>query len=148
MEKPKLIIYGKVIALSDVQKVASNDASSPAMKKQMLYLDCTRYDSITGERSGKENKPLLEFGGDKVVDKIAELKLQKDDVVCVSFVIQGTPYKDKNGKPQVFTAIRCYDIEVVRRAGQQAAPAPTSAPATQQAQTTETSKDGKDGLPF
>lgn len=147
MEKPKLIIYGKVIALSDVQKVASNDASSPAMKKQMLYLDCTRYDSITGERSGKENKPLLEFGGDKVVDKIAELKLQKDDIVCVSFAIQGTPYKDKNGKAQVFTAIRCYDIEVVRRAGQQLA-APAPAPTTQPAQPTETSKDGLDGLPF
>lgn len=145
MEKPKLIIYGKVIALSDVQKVASNDASTPAMKKQMLYLDCTRYDSITGERSGKENKPLLEFGGDKVVDKIAELKLQKDDIVCVSFAIQGSPYKDKKGKPQVFTAIRCYDIEIVRRAGQQvAAPAPT----TQPVQPTETSKDGQDGLPF
>ena len=91
------------------------------MKKRELYLDMTMYDPYTGERSEKENKPLLEFGGDKVLEKLAALNLQKGDVVTVSFVIQGTPYKDQQtGKNRVFTAIRCYDCEVVRKAGQQA----------------------------
>ena len=110
-------ISGKVIAVSDVKTVASSDPSKPAMKKRELYMDCTRYDPYTGERSQYENKPLLEFGGDKVLAKLEALQIKKDDVVTVSFDIQGTPYTDKQtGKMKVYTAIRCYDIEVRRRA--------------------------------
>lgn len=152
VEKPNLVIYGRVIALSPVQEIPSREAGKPAMKKRELYLDCTRYDSITGIRDERENKPLLEFGGDKLLEKLAALDLKKDDVVGVKFAIQGTPYKDeKSGKTKVFTAIRCYDIEVVRKADgsevkqpqQAAAPAPQPAPAPQ-----ATSQDGRDNLPF
>ena len=149
VEKPNLIIYGRVIALSQVEEIPSKEQGKPSMKKQKLYMDCTRYDSITGLRDEKENKPLLEFGGDKVLAKLEAMNLQKDDVVTISFAIQGTPYKDKQtGKMRVFTAIRCYDIEMVRKAGQaaaqQAAPAPAPAPAPQPQQ-----NDGKkDDLPF
>lgn len=138
----KLQITGRVIALSNVQEIPSSEAGKPAMKKRELYLDMTMYDPYTGERSERENKPLLEFGGDKVIEKLGALNLQKDDMVTVSFAIQGTPYKDKQtGKNRVFTSIRCYDVEVVRRANQmvqaqnitsqpqpQAAPAPAPAP--------------------
>lgn len=160
MEKPNLIIYGKVIAMSDVQEVASKEAGKPSIKKRKLYMDCTRYDYLTGERIGFENKPLFEFGGDKVLDKLSALNLQKDDIVGVRFDIQGNPYKDeKTGKTNVFTNIRCYDVEILRRAGenqqqqvQQQAPAPQAAQAQQpQAQPQEpvqTSQDGNDGLPF
>ena len=118
----KLQITGRVIALSAVQEIPSREAGKPAMKKRELYLDMTMYDPYTGERSDRENKPLLEFGGDKVLEKLAALNLQKDDVVTVSFAIQGTPYKDQQtGKMKVFTAIRCYDVDVVRKAGQQQA---------------------------
>lgn len=116
----KLQVTGRVIALSAVQEIPSREAGKPAMKKRELYLDMTMYDPYTGERSDRENKPLLEFGGDKVLEKLAALNLQKDDVVTVSFAIQGTPYKDQQtGKMKVFTAIRCYDVDVVRKAGQQ-----------------------------
>ena len=150
MEKPNLIIYGRVIALSDVQEIPSSDPQKSAMKKRQLYMDCTRYDSITGERIGLENKPLLDFGGDKVLEKLGALGLQKDDIVGVKFDIQGNQSKDKTtGKPKVFTSIRCYDCEVVRRAGQ---PAPQPQQPQQQAapvqQPIQTSQDGKDGLPF
>ena len=155
MEKPNLIIYGRVIALSDVQEIPSSDPQKPAMKKRQLYMDCTRYDSITGERIGLENKPLLDFGGDKVLEKLGVLGLQKDDIVGVKFDIQGKQSKDKtSGKPNVFTSIRCYDCEVVRKAGQPAAqPAPQpQQPKQQQAapvqQPIQTSQDGTDGLPF
>ena len=152
VEKPNLVVYGRVIALSPVQEIPSKEAGKPAMKKRELYLDCTRYDSITGIREERENKPLLEFGGDKLLDKLAALDLKKDDVVGVKFAIQGTPYKDeKSGKTKVFTAIRCYDIEVIRKADgsavQQSAPKPEPAPAPQAAPQ-QTSQDGKDGLPF
>ena len=152
VEKPNLVVYGRVIALSPVQEIPSKEAGKPAMKKRELYLDCTRYDSLTGIRDERENKPLLEFGGDKLLDKLADLDLKKDDVVGVKFAIQGTPYKDeKSGKTKVFTAIRCYDIEVIRKADgsavQQSAPKPEPAPAPQAAPQ-QTSQDGKDGLPF
>ena len=130
------VINGRVIALSGIKEVASSDPQKPAIKKRELYMDCTRYDPYTGERSEYENKPLLEFGGDKVLNKIESLGLQQNDIVAVKFEVQGTPYKDKTtGKTKVFTSIRCYDIEVVRRAGQavqqpqqQAAPVQQPAP--------------------
>ena len=151
----KLQITGRVIALSAVQEVASKEAGKPAIKKRELYLDMTMYDPYTGERSEKENKPVLEFGGEKVIDKIAALNLEKGDVVTISFAIQGTPYKDQQtGKQKVFTAIRCYDIDLVRKANgqqvQQSAPAPQPqpepAPAAQSPFVGEDSK--KDDLPF
>ena len=129
----KLQITGRVIALSAVQEIPSREAGKPAMKKRELYLDMTMYDPYTGERSDRENKPLLEFGGDKVLEKLAALNLQKDDVVTVSFAIQGTPYKDQQtGKMKVFTAIRCYDIDVVRKAGQQQVQQPAQTQQVQQ----------------
>ena len=147
----KLQITGRVIALSAVQEIPSTTAGNPPMKKRELYLDMTMYDPYTGERSDKENKPLLEFGGDKVIDKLAALNLQKDDVVTVSFAIQGTPYKDKTtGKNRVYTAIRCYDIEVVRKAGQQqqAAPAPAPAPVQETQPNTQGNGSKEEPLPF
>ena len=102
-------ISGKVIALSKVNSVASADPSKAPMKKRELYIDCTRYDPYTGERSQYENKPLLEFGGDKVLEKLESLQLKAGDIVTVSFDIQGTPYNDKDGKTKVFTRVRCYD---------------------------------------
>ena len=148
LEKPNLVLYGRVIALSQVQEIPSKEAGKPAMKKRELYLDCTRYDSITGQRDERENKPLLEFGGDKLLEKVASLNLQKGDVVGVKFAIQGTPYKDeKTGKTKVFTAIRCYDIEIIRKADGSAvapAPQPTPAPEPQPQNTSGKSED----LPF
>ena len=160
-------LMGRVIALSDVKEIASSEAGKAPIKKRELYMDCTRIDFDTHQPIGQENKVLLEFGGDKVLDKIAALLLMKDDVVAVEFNIVGTPYKDKNtGKNKVFTSIRCYDIEVIARAGQavqvqqpapqpqpQTAPAPAPAPQpvqqTPQNQGQQQSNGGNDNiLPF
>ena len=155
-------ISGKVIALSKVTTVASADPSKAPMKKRELYIDCTRYDPYTGERSQYENKPLLEFGGDKVLEKLESLQLKAGDIVTVSFDIQGTPYKDNDGKTKVFTRVRCYDCEVRRRAdgsvSQQAqvqqhavqAPAPQPQAQAPMAQSPFPPEDaqGSDGLPF
>ena len=144
-------ITGKVIALSQVQEIPSRIAGNAPMKKRELYMDCTQYDPYTGERSEFENKPLLEFGGDKALQKLAALNLGKDDIVTVYFAIQGTPYKDQQtGKTKVFTAIRCYDIELVRKAGQPAAqPAPQPAPAPAPVNEPNSQGNGKEEpLPF
>lgn len=112
-------IAGRFIALSPVREIASSGEGKQPFKKQEIYMDCTRFDGITGQQIGYENKVLLEFGGDKVLDKIKGLNLQKDDVVNVSFDLQGFQTKDNTtGKLKVFTAIRCFDIEIIRRAGE------------------------------
>jgi hypothetical protein len=112
-------IAGRFIALSQVTVVPSTDPSKQPMKKRELYMDCTRYDSITGEMIGKENKVVLEFGGDKVLDKFDHTKLEKGDVINVDFDLQGNQYTDKNTqKMRVFTAIRCFDFNIIRRAGE------------------------------
>jgi hypothetical protein len=147
------VLIGKIIAVDQQQTIASKTDASKTFQRRQVYLDCSRYDSITGEQLS-ENKPLLEFGGDKLVDKLGALNLEAGDVVAVSFFVQGTPYKDaQTGKTKVFTAIRTTDIEVVRKRGeiagtQQPAPKPEPQPAPAPQAAPQTSQDGKDGLPF
>ena len=157
-------LMGRFIALSEVKEIPSSEAGKAPMKKRELYMDCTRVDYYTRQPIGQENKVLLDFGGDKLLEKVAALGLKKDDVIAVEFNVVGTPYKDKTtGKSRVFTSIRCYDVEVVARAGQAVAQTAQPAPqpqaqvqqqAQQQAQTSVQTQnqvdDGNkdDGLPF
>lgn len=153
-------ISGRVIAVSKVQTVASADPSKAPLKKREIYIDCTRYDPYTGERSQYENKPLLEFVSDKILGKVNPVldSIQKDDIVTISFDLQGRQYKGKDGKTQFTTGIRCYDIVVTRRAGQavaqpvQAAPQASAQPqdAAPMAQSPFVGEGEKkdDGLPF
>lgn len=96
-------ITGKVIAVSGEMNVASK---KPMQMKQ-LWIDCTRFDPYTGERSKYENKPMFDFKGEsmKLLDGI-----KKDDVVTVSFDINGYQYQDEQGKTKVFTSIRPYAL--------------------------------------
>lgn len=99
-------ISGKVIAVSGVIEVAAKVAGKEPIKMKQLYLDCTRYDPYTGERSQYENTPLLDFRGEnmKLLDG-----LQKGDVVTVTFDVNGYKY-EKDGKTQVYTSIRPYRV--------------------------------------
>ncbi|MBR1448333.1 MAG: single-stranded DNA-binding protein [Prevotella sp.] len=144
-------ITGKVIAFTDIETIQSTDPAKQPMTRRRLFIDCTRYDPYTGER-GYENTPLLEFGG-KSLEKLEALiqrGLKKDDIVTISFDIQGSRYTNKTtGKQDVFTRVRPYDIEIAKPRQTADAPAPavpaaTTAPAPQPA----TSQDGTDGLPF
>ena len=127
-------ISGRVIAVSQVQTVASADASKAPFKKREIYIDCTRYDPYTGERSQYENKPLLEFASDKILEKVNPVldQVQKNDIVCISFDLQGRQFKGKDGKTVFTTGIRCYDIAITRKAAQNgnltAQPAPQKQP--------------------
>ena len=139
-------ITGKVIAISNVETIQSTDSSKQPMTKRKLFMDCTRFDPYTGE-PGYKNTPLLEFGG-KALEKLEALikqGLKKDDVVTVSFDIQGSEYTNKTtGKKGVFTSVRPYDIELFKRpetqqpapqTQQAAAPTPQPANATTQTET-------------
>lgn len=144
-------ITGKVIAFSNVETIPSTDPSKQPMTKRKLFMDCTRFDPYTGER-GYENTPLLEFGG-KALEKLEALiqqGLKKDDVITVSFDIQGSKYTNKTtGKQDVFTRVRPYDIELFKRPEtQQPAPQTQQAAAPTPPPANATTQTGTDGLPF
>lgn len=152
------VLIGRIIAVDQQQTVASKNDASKTFQRRQVYLDCSRYDSITGEQLS-ENKPLLEFGG-KGLDQLNELVqqgLKKGDLVSIEFAVQGNTYKDGQGNVKNFTGIRPYSIERYIPKSQQrqqeqaipqaAAPAPhpqAAAPASP----IVTSQDGTDGLPF
>ena len=153
-------ISGRVIAVSKVQTVASADPSKAPLKKREIYIDCTRYDPYTGERSQYENKPLLEFVSDRTLEKVNPVldSIREGDIVTISFDLQGRQCKGKDGKTQFTTGIRCYDIVVTRRAGQavaqpvqaapQAAAQPQYAAPTAQPTFAGEGENDNDALPF
>lgn len=137
-------ITGRVIAVSERVEIPSRDATRQLMAKRQLFIDCTRYDPYTGER-GYENTPLLDFTG-KSLEKLEGMVasgLKKDDVVTVTFDVQGNKWTNKEGKMQVITSIRPYDIEQVHLRQAQNATEPVQAP-TQAPQ----QQGNDDNLPF
>ncbi len=141
-------ITGKILYIYPTQQIASKDGSKTLLKRNVV-VDCTRFDPYTGER-GVENTPMMEFTG----DRCAELdKFQVGQIVTISFDIQGTRYRDKQGVEQIFTRIRAYRIEQ-RQTQQHAAPAqqpapqPVQQPAYQQQQSFTHPADSSDVLPF
>ena len=161
------VLIGRIIAVDQQQTIASKTDASKTFQRRQVYLDCSRYDSITGEQL-QENRPLLEFGG-KGLDQLNELVrqgLKKGDLVSIEFVVQGNTYKDGQGNTKNFTGIRPYSIErYVPRSqqqqqtqqpaqAQQPAPQPQQqAAAPQQAQQPQTNdafqqRPENDGLPF
>lgn len=154
---------GRVIAIDQRVSIASKTDATKTFERRKLYMDCTMYNSMTGERIGDENKPLLEFGGKGLEEFEALIRdgLKAGDLVVVKFDIQGTPYKDKEGKMQNFTTIRTFGISRYiprsqqaqqgqqQQTTQQPAPAPapqTAAPAAQPA--FDAPLPPADGLPF
>lgn len=156
------VLIGRIIAVDQQQTIASKTDATKTFQRRQVYLDCSRYDSITGEQL-QENRPLLEFGG-KGLDQLNELVkqgLKKGDLVSIEFAVQGNTYKDAQGNTKNFTGIRPYSIErYVPRSQQQTqqsaqtpqlAPAPAPAPALQpQVQTQQAAfKEGNEkDLPF
>lgn len=136
-------ITGRVIAVSAVQRTQPKDASKQPTEFKQLFIDCTRFDPYTGERSQYENTPLLDFQGEnmKLLDGV-----QKGDIVQVAIDITGRKYTDEKGQTKIFNSIRPYQLRKLERQGAVAAsPAQQAAPVQQAMATTQT---GTDGLPF
>ena len=146
------VLIGRIIAVDQQQTIASKTDASKTFQRRQVYLDCSRYDSITGELS-QENNPLLEFGG-KGLDQLNELckqGLKKGDLVSIEFAVQGNTYKDAQGNTKNFTGIRPYSIErYIPKSQQNATPAQAAqaAPAPQPATQPAPAPAGDDGLPF
>ena len=43
-------LVGKIIAINQIETVASKSDSTKTFQRRQVYLDCSRYDSITGEQ--------------------------------------------------------------------------------------------------
>lgn len=145
------VLVGKVIAINREETVASKNDATKSFNRRQLYLDCSRYDSITGEKL-QENYPLLEFGGKGLeqLNALCQQGLKKGDLVSIEFAVQGNSYKDAQGNTKNFTGIRPYSIalyvpksqQVQQPQTQQAqVQQPVQQPQTQQSQT-------EDDLPF
>lgn len=114
-------LTGKIIYIYPTQQIPTKDGSKTILKRGIV-IDCIRFDPYTGER-GFENTPMLEFIG----DRCAELdKFQVGQVVTISFDVQGTRYRNKDGVEQIFTRVQPYRIEP--RQTQQSAPVQQPAP--------------------
>lgn len=99
-------LTGKILYIYPTQQIPSKDGTKTIVKRSIV-IDCTRFDPYTGER-GFENTPMLEFIG----DRCAELdRYQVGQVVTISFDVQGTRYRNKDGVEQIFTRVQPYRIE-------------------------------------
>ena len=108
-------ITGKVLSVGQPLQIAGRDPQRPLVKREIV-IDCTRHDPYTGERSTFENTPLLEFVGD-ITAMLNDV--QPDDIVTVHIDVVGTRYTDKaTQQPRIFTRVRPYKLEVVRKAAQ------------------------------
>lgn len=145
-------LTGKILYIYPAQQIPSKDGSKTIIKRGIV-IDCTRFDLYTGARSF-ENTPMLEFIG----DRCAELdKYQVGQIVTISFDVQGTRYRNKDGVEQIFTRVQPYRIEL-KQTQQPSAPVqqpipqpgvqPTPQPTYQQQPQNFPSLGNNDGLPF
>lgn len=148
------VLIGRIIAVDQQQTIASKTDATKTFQRRQVYLDCSRYDSITGEQL-QENRPLLEFGGNGLdqLNELVKQGLKKGDLVSIEFVVQGNTYKDAHGNTKNFTGIRPYSIErYVSRSQQQTqqpAPAPAPPPQAQPQQAAPAFQEGNENdLPF
>ena len=136
------VLNGRVIAVAPETQIESKMNPGTTIKRRQLYLDCSRYDSLTGEKLN-DNTPLLDFGGKGLeqLNVLVNNGLKKGDIVSVKFAVDGRSYKDAQGKTKNFTGIRPYAIEMYQRPQRQQtqqvaqpAPAQQTQQPTQQAQ--------------
>lgn len=100
-------ITGRIIEISPTVQIPSKNGGTSFIKREFL-LDATTYDPYTGERNEYENILPLEFSGDKCVE-LDRFKI--DDVVTVSFFLQGRSWTNQDGEFKRMVSIRCHKIE-------------------------------------
>lgn len=117
-------ITGRVLNIGNPVQILSKSGGNPLVKREFL-LDATPYDPYTGERSQYDNILPLELIG----DKCAELDhVNINDVVTVSFALQGREWTTQEGQLRRMVSVRCYKVEL-RQGGQRTQPAPAYASA-------------------
>lgn len=106
---------GRVIKIGEIKRLQLKD--NRTFEKRELMIDCTFIDPYTGARSKYENFLNFEFTGDKVI-LLDNINLE--DIVTISFYLQGNSYTDHEGNERYSINVRAAGIDVKR-------PAPTKA---------------------
>ena len=123
-------IIGRLSAISQTVQMQPKNGGNPFTKRDFL-LDATTYNTFTGEPM--ENIIPLEFYGDRCVELD---RFRVDDMVCISFALQGRSWTNQDGELKRMVSVRPYKIEPYGRpqqqTEQQSAPAPAPAPQQQQ----------------
>ena len=100
-------ITGRVIEISDPVQIQSKKGGNPVSKREFL-LDATPYDPYTGERSQYDNILPLELIGEKCTELD---RVNINDVVTVSFALQGREWTTQEGQLRRMVSVRCYKVE-------------------------------------
>ena len=97
-------ITGTVETVSQLIEIPTQSGKS--FSKRELTLNCTTYNSQTGEPM--ENFVKIEFSNDKasLLDSV-----QPGQRIVVSFTLNGRKYQKRDGTIDCFTSIRGYKIE-------------------------------------
>lgn len=100
-------ITGTVETVSQLIEIPTQSGKS--FSKRELTLNCTTYNSQTGEPM--ENYVKIEFNSDKasLLDSV-----QPGQRIVVSFTLNGRKYQKRDGTIDCFTSIRGYKIEQPR----------------------------------
>lgn len=128
---------GVVISVSKLETITSKQ-SGRQFSKRSVYVDCTPHDPYTLERSEHENKIVFEFidNNTSMLDGV-----NPNDVVRITFDLQGVTYKTQDGQTKFSTNVRPYKLEILRKVDgvqptqqiTQPQPTPQPAPAQQAA---------------
>lgn len=137
-------LTGKILYIYPTQQLPSKDGSKIILKRGIV-IDCTRFDPYTGERNGFENTPMLEFIGDRCIELD---KYQVGQIVTISFDVQGTRYRNKDGVEQIFTRVQPYRIEPRQTQQATSVQQPAPQPTYQQQPQNFPPQGDNDKLPF
>lgn len=100
-------ITGRVIEISDPVQIQSKKGGNRVAKREFL-LDATPYDPYTGERSQYDNILPLELIGEKCTELD---RVNINDVVTVSFALQGREWTTQEGQLRRMVSVRCYKVK-------------------------------------
>lgn len=134
---------GRVLKIGEIEEIPSKNGGE-SFKKRTVVLNCTHSDF------GKvyENYPSFEFTGKHLDDPMA---FKVDDIVTISFVLQGTRFQKDNQPEKFFNTVSGYKIETYQRSGTQQTKAQSSqqqAIAQSQGTQQQAAQGKDDDLPF
>lgn len=111
---------GRVLKIGEVEEIPSRNGGEP-FRKRTVVLNCTHSDF------GKvfENYPSFEFTGRHLDDPTS---FKVDDIVTISFALQGMKFQKDNQPEKYFNTISGYKIEAYQRTGTQQRQSTTAQP--------------------
>lgn len=99
-------LTGIIKSISPVENITAK--SGKTYQKQTLLLDCTRHDTLTGERDRVDNLVPFEFLDDRTRDLSG---LVPGQILTVSFSVQSRPWQTREGETRYQITLRPYKVE-------------------------------------